>query len=189
MVANNYWDNRYIGGGNSGIGSYGEFAQHKADVVNNYIKKYNINSISDFGCGDGNQISMLSGFGTYCGFDVSTYIINECKKRFNHVSSMKFINNINDMPEADLCLSLDVLYHIIDIKDFEDQLNLLFTKANKFVLIYSSNQDVNSLNAPHVCHRKFTVWIENFYDNFELVETISNELETSAKFYLYQRKL
>jgi hypothetical protein len=54
---NNFWENRYRMGGNSGAGSYGEFAEHKANVINNYILKYNIKQYQIFGCGDGNQIS------------------------------------------------------------------------------------------------------------------------------------
>ena len=54
-----YWETRYKSGGNSGVGSYTKFAEFKASFVNLLIKKYNIESIIEFGVGDGNQLSKL----------------------------------------------------------------------------------------------------------------------------------
>jgi hypothetical protein len=42
------WEERYAVGGSSGVGSYGKFAEFKADANK-------INTIIEFGCGDGNQ--------------------------------------------------------------------------------------------------------------------------------------
>jgi hypothetical protein len=72
---NNFWEERYKTGGNSGAGSYGEYAVYKAQIINDYIIKYNIKTISDFGCGDGNQISLLKGFESYMGHDISSYAL------------------------------------------------------------------------------------------------------------------
>ena len=40
ITMENFWDTRYKSGGNSGNGSYGESAEHKAAVINDYIKKF-----------------------------------------------------------------------------------------------------------------------------------------------------
>ena len=185
---NNYWENRYISGDSSGFGSYGENADHKASVINNYIIKYNIKSISDFGCGDGNQISLLKGFEHYCGFDISPYIVNVCKQKFVDNPKMTFCAKINDLPKSDLCLSLDVLYHIIDEKDYEKYLFQLFNKSRKYVIIFSTNYQEKVISS-HILHRKFTDWVDTYYKNFVLIEEIENSFQSSAKFYLYKRKI
>lgn len=183
----NFWEERYKTGGNSGAGSYGEYAIYKAQIINDYIKKYNIKTISDFGCGDGNQIGLLVGYEEYHGFDISEYVINKCREKFKEMP-MSFYGDILKLPEVDLCLSLDVIYHVVDEKDFEFYLSQLFNKSKKFVLIFSSNHDSNKHSATnYIHHRKFTDWVEKNYKNFKLVEELENFLQTSAKFYLYER--
>lgn len=185
--SNQYWKERYANGGNSGSGSYGENAKHKADVINDYIKKFNVKTISDFGCGDGNQISLLVGFDKYMGFDVSAHALYICHEKFKENKKMNFCSLMSDLPIADLCLSLDVLYHILDQSDYDNYMKTLFNKSNKYVLIFSSNHDDNNHNAQHIFHRKFTDWVEKNENIFELVESIDNYLLTSAKFFLYKK--
>jgi SAM-dependent methyltransferase len=185
-MAGNFWESRYKAGGNSGAGSYGEYAKHKADIINSYVEKYKIKTISDFGCGDGNQISLINGYEQYSGFDISEYIINVCKEKFKDIS-MKFYDDILQMPEAELTLSLDVLYHIVEEKDYKIYLDQLFGKSQKFVLIFSSNFDGNDTVSGYILHRKFTDWADKNYKNFKLVDVIGNYLQTSAQFYLFER--
>lgn len=183
----NFWENRYKVGGNSGAGSYGEYAKYKAEIINNYVQKYEIKTISDFGCGDGNQISLLKGFGSYSGYDISEFIVKKCREKFSDLP-MAFFNDINNMPAAELTLSLDVIYHIVDEKEYEKYLSCLFDKSKRFVLIFSSNHDNNNHGAKeYIHHRKFTDWVEKNYKDFKLVEELENFLQTSAKFFLYER--
>jgi len=49
MKTEQYWEQRYARGGNSGDGSYGDLALFKAQVINDYIKKLNIMSMNDWG--------------------------------------------------------------------------------------------------------------------------------------------
>jgi predicted TPR repeat methyltransferase len=184
---NNYWNDRYVAGGNSGAGSYGEYAVHKADVINYYIEKYEIKTISDFGCGDGNQISLLTGFEKYAGCDISPRIIEVCKKRFENDKRYSFYGYIHQMPSADLCMSLDVIYHIMDYGDYETYLATLFEKSDNYVLIFSSNHDRKVETVSHIHHRIFTKFVDEFVPNFKLVEEIENNLNTSAKFFLYEK--
>lgn len=183
----NYWNERYVAGGNSGAGSYGEYAKHKSEVINNYIKTLEIKTINDFGCGDGNQISLLTGFEKYTGCDISPHIIETCKKRFNGDKRYSFYGYGHEMPRADLCMSLDVLYHIIDYANYEMYLTTLFGKSDKYVLIFSSNHDRNVEGVTHIYHRNFTNFVDEYVDNFKLVEKIENKLDTSAEFYLYKK--
>ena len=65
-----YWEGRYRAGGNSGAGSYGRLATFKAGFVNGFVELNAIRSAIEFGCGDGNQLSLLS-VPRYTGVDVS----------------------------------------------------------------------------------------------------------------------
>ena len=49
-----YWEQRYSMGGTSGAGSYDKLAEFKVEVINSFMKKYQISSVIEFGCGDGN---------------------------------------------------------------------------------------------------------------------------------------
>ena len=51
-----YWEERYRNGGHSGDGSSGQLADFKAEVLNGFVKLYNVSSVIEFGCGDGKQL-------------------------------------------------------------------------------------------------------------------------------------
>ena len=85
---NDYWENRYKSGDNSGSGSYGESAAFKATTINNYIHKLNIKTISDYGCGDGNQISLLLDYELYHDYDVSNFIVDKNITTFANKNNM-----------------------------------------------------------------------------------------------------
>ena len=182
----NYWENRYKTGGNSGSGSYNEDAKFKATVINNYIVKYGIKTISDFGCGDGNQISLLSGFALYHGYDISNFIIDKNTVRFANTGNMFFYKNIKDLPESDLCMSLDVIYHLVGENDYEEYLTELFTKSKKYVLIYSTNRNSDANELSYCCHHIFTDWVDKNCKNFELVdnEKYLYRMKKSMKIYV-----
>ena len=76
-----YWERRYSQGGNSGSGSFGVLANYKAAFLNDTIKRLGIQSVIDFGCGDGAQISQLA-CQNYTGVDASQFIIEACRKRY-----------------------------------------------------------------------------------------------------------
>ena len=54
-----YWEERYSTGGNSGVGSYGKFAEFKATTLNEFVAKHNLRSVIEFGCGDDHAKSGL----------------------------------------------------------------------------------------------------------------------------------
>ena len=55
----NYWEKRYSLGGNSGQGSYGKSAEFKSEILNIFVRENCINSVTEYGCGDGNQLCLL----------------------------------------------------------------------------------------------------------------------------------
>ena len=184
----NYWENRYKNNGNSGLGSYGDEAIFKSEYINNFIKKYEIKTINDFGCGDSNQISMFDGFEKYNGYDVSQTILDLCTNKFKLDNRYNFLNNINNMVKADVTFSLDVTYHITEDKLFDEYMKNIFSLTNNFVLIYSINKEYVSY-VPHIKHRKFTDWVDKNYPNFELIdEEIFTSKGNGVGFFLFRKK-
>jgi len=163
-----YWENRYFFGGNSGRGSYKEEALIKADFVNNSISKYNINSIVDIGCGDGNNL-MLFDQVDYIGIDPSETIINLNKKKFirdnqkkfyllngNQIEIAKIANNFISNRNS-ITLSLDIIFHLVEDYSYHDHIELINNINSNYCLIVSTNYEANyNLATPHVRHRKFS---------------------------------
>lgn len=171
-----YWNNRYIKGGNSGSGSYNHLAQFKADIINDFINNNKIRSIIDYGMGDGNQLKFVNTINKkYTGIDISENIILKCKKEFKDDKTKKFIHadNINDELKAELVLSCDVIYHLIEDDIYDKYMKNLFSMSNKYVIIYSKDEDIN--HAVHVKFRKFTTYIERNFPEWQLIKYISNK--------------
>lgn len=173
-----YWENRYINGGNSGAGAYNHLAEFKANVINDFIKNNNITNILEFGCGDGNNLALYS-IENYVGVDVSSKAIEICKSKFeNDVSKQfftldEFILDKQSLKTSEFVLSLDVIYHLIEDNIFDEYMNNLFNHSSKYIIIYASNFD--EVLCSHVKHRKFTDWIENNRPTWKLKEFIKNK--------------
>jgi hypothetical protein len=189
-----YWELNYARGGRSGSGSYGRLAEFKAEVINSFVTKNNIASVIEFGCGDGNQLS-LAHYPSYIGFDVSKTAVKICEKRFRADKTKKFILiNPNHFPveysgfKADLCLSLDVIYHLTEDKIYLDYMKQLFLSSRKFVIIYSTDFDSPCNARGCIKNRHFTEYIRSYMPEWELIETIKNRYpdESGADFYIYK---
>lgn len=193
-----YWDQRYASNRNSGPGSYGKLALWKAEIINEFVKEKEVNSVIELGCGDGNQLK-LANYKKYIGFDVSDHAIRKCKMIFENDENKQFYNynelSFTKFERAELVLSLDVIFHLIEDDVFEDYMDKLFFLSSKYVIIYSSNFD--GVIAEHVKCRKFTENIKKHYwDKFELISFIPNIYpaeknrpnDTSmSDFYIYER--
>lgn len=170
-----YWRNRYRQGGDSGPGSLGKLGQYKADFVNQFVEQHKITTVIEFGCGDGNQVS-LANYPNYLGFDISEDAIMLCQRRFLQDSTKKFKLICDYSAEtAELALSLDVVYHLVEDSAFSDYMVRLFQAACRYVIIYSSNFEPPTHDAfPHVRHRRFTDWISVNKPNWHLIQHIPN---------------
>lgn len=194
----NYWENRYANGGNSGIGSYGRLAQFKAEIINQFVKDHNIKTVIEWGCGDGNQLG-LADYPQYTGYDVSNEAIIICRRKFKDDATKMFIHcgntgSITDKT-AELTLSLDVLYHLIEDNVYESYMKRLFETSSRYVCIYSCNND-SPIPVQHVKQRIFTQWIDhNVATEWHLIKHIPNRFpynpddkETSwSEFYFYEK--
>jgi len=179
-------------GGNSGAGSYGKLAEFKAEFINLFVKRNKINSVIDFGCGDGNQLFLFD-FPSYIGLDVSRTAITLCMKRFKNDKTKSFFlydpecfEENNYIFRADLVLSLDVIYHLIENKIFKLYMKHLFSSSDKFVIIYSD--DTNTNQRYHEKHRQFSKWIETNLSEWKLINKIKNRFpnESCADFFIYK---
>src|SRR5215469_5923310 len=87
--SSSYWEKRYQQGKTSGVGSYGRLAAFKAEVLNDFVAKNGIESVIEFGCGDGTQLALAS-YPGYVGVDVAQGSISICEKRFEGDDAKKF---------------------------------------------------------------------------------------------------
>ncbi len=193
-----YWKKRYQQGFNSGSGSYNCLAEFKAKVINQFLSLNSITSVIEFGCGDGNQLSLIQ-YPQYLGLDVSDVAVKLCRAKFaNDLSKQFSLMSDYQHQTADLTVSLDVIYHLVEDLVFENYMQMLFSAASAWVIIYSSNTDKNSIfQAKHVRHRCFIDWVNVNQKKWTLVEKIDNPYpkkignpDTSfADFYIFRRSV
>lgn len=169
-----YWESRYREGGNSGLGSYGPLAEFKATILNGFVAERGIQRVIEFGCGDGAQLSLAT-YPEYVGFDVSPAVIERCRARFGGDSTRRFFiytdrypADLPPLPPADLALSLDVLYHLVEPEVFDRHLRDLFSASRRFVAVYSSDFDRVEAE-PHVRHRRFTKLVPERFPGWRLI--------------------
>lgn len=186
-----YWEDRYARGRNSGQGSFGNLAEFKAQILNDFVRKYQIENVIEYGCGDGNQLT-LAIYPSYVGFDVSPTVIKKCQNIFALDSSKKFelISNYNG-EKAELTLSLDVIYHLVEDRVFSEYMDRVFSSSDKYVIIYSNDiEDGGSPNKSHVRSRKFSQWVLDNAKSWKLKEVIKNKFpkESTADFFIYEKR-
>lgn len=180
-----YWDSRYTGGGDSGAGSRGDIGRAKALHVNDVIRRHTIQSVIDWGCGDGQVLAHITPHIGYVGVDVSQVVLNR-------VSAM-YPDKDFRLPEetcgatADLALSMDVLLHLPDDTDYVTYLRSLFSSADRLVLVYASDYDAGR-TARHVRRRCFTPDVARMFSSWCLVEESPGVTDDGAGFFLYENK-
>jgi SAM-dependent methyltransferase len=191
-----YWRARYGSGGDSGAGSYAKFGAFKAEVMNAFVADHDIASVIELGCGDGNQLA-LAKYPSYLGIDVSEEALKICRQRFTGDASKTFLAADEYKGQrADLALSLDVVYHLVEDEVFDAYMRRLFDAAARFVVIYSSDTDEAEADSdPHVRHRRFSAWIERHRPEWRRLRTIPNRYPYAGNpltgsfsdFHIYQR--
>jgi SAM-dependent methyltransferase len=191
-----YWEDRYKTGGNSGVGSYGKLAAFKAQFINNFIREHQIQRLLDFGCGDGNQAGFIE-VESYLGLDVSPSAVRRCRDRFKGDPRRRFLlyeqaSFATEVAafQADLAISMDVVFHLVENEVFVKYMEELFSAAARHVIIYATNFDRID-PSPHQVDRQFTVYLEREMPAWELLQTLVNPhkgKESQADFFVYARK-
>ncbi len=153
-----------------------------------------IESVIEFGCGDGQQLA-LAEYPRYLGLDVSKTSIATCAAQFAADRGKSFLwydpamtVNIGNFLTADVAISLDVVYHLVEDATYERYLDDLFAMARRFVVIYSSDRDSPG-PAPHIRHRAVSADVARRFPDFRQVETMANRYpdESFCSFFVYQR--
>ena len=189
-----FWERNYARGATSGSGSYGALAEGKSRFLNTLVREHAVRSVIEFGCGDGNQLS-LADYPRYVGLDVSRSAIALCQRRFAADPAKSFFlydgtcfTDRAGMFTADLALSLDVVYHLTEDLVFETYLMHLFSAGLRLVVIYSTNTEIGG-TAPHVRHRHFTPWVEANCPGWRLtgVTPGPGTERARADFFVYER--
>ena len=189
-----YWNQRYNSGGDSGFGSNNHLAEFKAEIINDFVKNNDVRTIIEYGCGDGNQLK-LAEYPSYIGFDISPKAIKSCDRIFQDDQNKKFklMYKENIRETANLTLSLDVIYHLIEDDIYHSYMELLFDSSKRFVIIYSSNYDEEQRY--QIKRRHFTKWVEKNRSQWKLIHHIPNrfpyngDIKASSRsdFYIYKK--
>lgn len=172
----------------SGTGSRGKLANFKADFVNNFIKEKNIKTIFDFGCGDLQNASLLK-VENYLGIDIVEHAHPKNISANNFKTMVSRFDKFENSEKADLCLCMDVLYHILE--DEQDYLHATLEKiisySKQYFIIYAQNSYDDTLG--YRGHLFNSPWRQILQEkNVELIfEQDKCEPGTSAKFFIYQK--
>jgi hypothetical protein len=187
-----YWERRYSRGGTSGDGSYGEKAAHKATEINRMVRECGARTVIELGCGDGNQLTMAD-YPSYLGLDVSRTAIEMCLSRFEGDQTKSFLwysgdhfRVTSDWLAADVVLSLEVIFHLVEDDVFERYMQSLFAMSRGQVIICSSDRD-DLPRAPQERHRRFTEWVAANQPGWKQVEYIEPGAGLYSGIYRYQK--
>jgi predicted O-methyltransferase YrrM len=174
FASGDYWEERYKTRGNSGAGSYNRLAYYKAELLNAFIAEHGIKSVIEFGSGDGAQLK-LAEYPDYTGVDISETVIALTRREFAGDKTKRFLHSSEMRADvkAELSLSLDVVYHLIEQEVFENYLQELFDSSTRYAIVYSSDKNEQS-DAVHVKHRKFTDWVAANRGDFRLLKIEKN---------------
>jgi len=181
-----YWNKRYLNHDprGSGGGSYGEPMWHKADAL---AALPDVKSIVEIGSGDfnfGKHLTSILPTVKYDGYDISDAVIDRSRRLFStsdqriQFSDMPPLDEF--LPQSDLLLCIDVLFHIIDDAEYRAMLRYLHRNWWKYLALTAYEYDGPSDG--HVRIRKFD---PSMFGTPILQETI--EEPGSLQFYIFKR--
>ena len=162
-----YWKRRYASGGNSGNGSYGALAEFKAQSLNSFIRDNRIESIVEYGSGDGNQLGLIK-IANYLGLDVSPDAIKRTSemytadptKRFQVYDPDTFRAGSNE--QAELSISMDVILHLTEDTRYGKYMENLLNSGTRYIGIFNTATDKQlEKMAPHNRYRDHRSWVED----------------------------
>lgn len=178
-----YWEERYARNGTSGSGSYGRLARFKADTINAFVHNHGIETVAEFGCGDGAQLE-LADYPNYIGFDVSPTAVQMCRRRFAAKENYEFYlvgsRDYNQLSSVECALSLDVIYHLVEDDVYENYMRKLFSSSRRHVVIYSHAFDEEYVGT-HELGRDFRKWVSQHAPDWALVSITTNPYPWDAK--------
>jgi hypothetical protein len=166
----------------------------KAREVNRIVADNGIQSVIEFGCGDGYQLGMFS-IPQYIGLDISPTALRRCISEYGSDQSKTFLrydqscwrDNLG-VAHADLALSMDVILHLVEDDVFEQYMTNLFAAGDRFVLIYSTDAPGSSREPRFTRHRSFSDWVTAHEPGWRVAERIEDVAGTGADLQLFTRE-
>ena len=150
IYAEGTWGKDVAGKGTSGPGSTLEITGEYRVYVEDFIKKHNVKSVVDAGCGDWSFSSAIDwGDASYLGIDIASDVIAAVRHK-HEKGRIKFqVGDITDeLPAAELLISKDVLQHLSNELVHKFIRNNLRKGKYKWVILTndrgSENRDVAS---------------------------------------------
>ena len=189
--SSSYWESRYASGGNSGAGSYGDCLEHKKNVLATILHKHGICTIADFGCGDGTVIGLFPQLGllSYTGYDVSSTALDRLRSQgWPSNYSFKHMQQHRKEEGADLALSLDVFFHLVDDQVAQGYLDTLFCGAYTRVLLLSWNASIVGTTHTVGNHVRYRDVLEHAaaYPDYIMEYMLPYQLGTST-YYMFKK--
>ena len=177
-IERDYWNNRYARGSTSGDGSYGEKLEEKLRWLSGITE---IDSISEYGCGDfnfGKRLVEMFKPKKYTGMDVSSIIIERNQEAYPEHEWLP----VGDLPQADLVLCVDVLFHVSNEDEVEKILQQLERAWVRYLVITAYEREQTEKLSPHVYIRPFDP--ARFGTPLVRKETMGDE---NLYFYIFSR--
>lgn len=88
--------------------------------------------------------------------------------------------------KADLSISLDVIFHLVEDEIFEKYMFDLFKFSTSYVIIYA--WDVDEEKKYHIRQRNYSKWIKKNIHSFHLKKhIISDQVNNFCDFFIYEK--
>jgi hypothetical protein len=172
----------------SGTGSRGSLAEFKANYVNTFIKRYQIQSVLDFGCGDLYNSCMIE-VEDYLGIDIVDHKHPKKIMSKNFKTIVSKFDEFESEHSFDLCLCMDVLYHLLEdeIIYLEKTISNIIKYSKKYIIIYA--QDSYDLTLDYRGHLFNSPWRQILEkEDVMLIEEQSEcQAGSSARFFIYEK--
>lgn len=130
----------------SGTGSDKYSSSNVVKALDNIIKKYNITSIADVGCGDFNWIMDVDlSRVSYTGLDIVEDLISSNIEKYSDesISFMVLDATKDPIPKADLVLVRDVMLHYSIEENQKILNNVLSSGCKYFAINFFTREDIN----------------------------------------------
>lgn len=143
IYKNRRWNGSNPNGPLSGSGSSLEYTEKLRINLPDILKKFNVKTLLDAGCGDLTWMSViLEDINVkYIGVDVVETLIEKHKKKFPHIEFHSMDITVDKLPDADMMLCRDCLFHMSDEDLFKTLRNFLSAKIPYiFTTLHVTNQ-------------------------------------------------
>lgn len=146
-----YWRSRHERSGQI-LGGWEAADDWKVELLNVLTRKHHIASVVDYGCGDG-RIGARLVAPVYTGVDVAPAALDRARAaRPDAEFRLLHPDAVPPVIPADMAISTDVVYHLVEDARYDDHLRALFGSARHVVVIVSSDEELQVVE--HVRHRR-----------------------------------